>query len=80
MNDAVVNSSRFILQASIIREFPELNRMTPRKAEADWHDYCRSTPARHATSPYQRKRHPNAQGETQTFKQTLELFLVIVHI
>ena len=41
---------------------------------------CRSTPARHAASPDQPKRYPNAQGETQTFNQTLELFLIIVHI
>ena len=27
---------------------------------------CRSTPVRHAASPYQPKRHPKAQGETQT--------------
>ena len=27
---------------------------------------CRSTPARHAASPFQPERHPNAQGKAQT--------------
>ena len=47
---------------------------------------CRSTPMRHAASPYQPKRHPNAQGETQTLILIIRLltnysllFLIIVH-
>ena len=31
-----------------------------------WFKCCRSTPARHAASPFQPERHPNAQGKTQT--------------
>ena len=34
---------------------------------------CRSTPATHAASPYQPKRHPIAQGETQTLMLVIRL-------
>ena len=34
---------------------------------------CRGTPARHAASPYQPKRHSNAQGGTQTLLLTRRL-------
>ena len=48
-----------------------LDRKKNRKKELD---DCRSTPARHAASPYQPKRHPNAQGETQTIILLSRLF------
>ena len=38
-------------------------------------DDSRSTTARHAASPYQPKRHPNAQGETQTIILLSRLFV-----
>ena len=38
---------------------------------------CRSTPARHAASPYQLKRHPNAQERLKHYKLLIKLQLLI---
>ena len=34
---------------------------------------CRSTPARHAASPFQQERHPNAQGKLKPLKLLIRL-------